>query len=105
MDALKLNIRGIKCDNQECDFMQNGVEYKDYPAWLNKPCPKCGANLLTQEDLDAVKILIQAVDLINFVTKPLLPDTESIRPVKFTAEMNGTGTVNFKLVEPEGKEA
>jgi len=49
MDEM-LNISGIKCDH--CDFKDETVEFKDYGLWLNKPCPKCGENLLTREDYD-----------------------------------------------------
>lgn len=47
-DNLRIQIRGIKCDNPNCDFSDMTVKYEDYDKWLNKPCPKCGHNLLTK---------------------------------------------------------
>lgn len=54
-NALELSIKGIKCDNPNCDYINKDVEFKDYKKWINKPCPKCGANLLTQKILTALK--------------------------------------------------
>ena len=45
-------VSGIKCDNAQCDFNDPTVVYADYPQWINRACPKCGENLLTQEDYD-----------------------------------------------------
>jgi len=50
---MKEKIKGIKCDNPDCDFVDDSVTWDDYDKtvseWLNRPCPKCGTNLLTQE--------------------------------------------------------
>jgi len=46
-------ISGIKCD--KCKFSDPTVKYEDYDKWLNKPCPDCGENLLTQEDYNFCK--------------------------------------------------
>ena len=47
-----VNISGIKCDNPKCDYIDATVKFEEYPEWVNKACPKCGENLLTQEDYD-----------------------------------------------------
>ena len=52
-----IEIKGIKCDS--CDYHDDSVEYKDYPSWINKHCPKCNANLLTQEDFDSCEMMIE----------------------------------------------
>lgn len=49
-EPLELIISGIKCD--VCSYRDNTVEFMDYPKWLNKPCPECQSNLLTQKDYD-----------------------------------------------------
>ena len=72
MKAIEFNIKGIKCDNPDCDFRDETVKFEDYPLWLNRPCPKCGWNLLTQADLDATKALIKLVNIINWITKPFI---------------------------------
>ena len=48
MDLSKL-FYGIKCDNTKCDYIDLSVKFEEYPKWIDKPCPKCGTNLLTQE--------------------------------------------------------
>jgi hypothetical protein len=48
-------ITGIKCDNPKCDFVDKSVTSDDYELWLNKPCPKCGENLLTEDDFMLAK--------------------------------------------------
>ena len=72
MNAVDYKIGGIKCDNPDCDFKDMTVEFKDYSAWLNKPCPKCGANLLTQADLETSKALIKIVNIVNMLAKPFM---------------------------------
>jgi hypothetical protein len=62
----ELRIGGIKCDS--CDFTDNTVKESDYLAWLNKPCPKCGENLLTEEDYEMSLFLRNAVDFMNTLT-------------------------------------
>ncbi len=60
-----MNITGIKCDAIGCDYNNDDVRYEDYREWLNKPCPKCGANLLTQEAMDACTAMMAACKAIN----------------------------------------
>ena len=55
--------QGIKCDN--CDWNDMEIPSSDYPNWVNKPCPKCGANLLTEEDFKRGLLLNSLVDVIN----------------------------------------
>ena len=47
MAGANINISGIKCDSLTCDYYDNNVHVNGYEDWLNKPCPKCGSNLLT----------------------------------------------------------
>ena len=65
MKNISVKISGIKCDNHKCDFKYESVLFENYPDWLNKPCPKCGQNLLTQADYDSCKILLSYVKAIN----------------------------------------
>ena len=53
---------GVQCDN--CDYKEEyevdfSASYqKGLKKYLNKPCPKCGANLLTKKDYtDAVQLM------------------------------------------------
>ena len=92
---------GIKCDNPECDFVNQEVKIEDYKDWLNKPCPKCGSNLLTQADYDNVQMLLNLVDIIN-ENKDIFPDTEDMQNNSdemstVTFNMNGTGSMDVEI--------
>ncbi len=63
---------GIRCDNPNCDYVNDSVKIEDYKDWVNKPCPKCGANLLTEEDFYNVNLLFSVVDLCNEIPPDLL---------------------------------
>lgn len=41
---------------------------EDMANWINKPCPKCGENLLTQEDFDRHEQVIITANFINTLT-------------------------------------
>ena len=64
-DNMNLVGGGLKCDNPSCDFVDMSIAIQDYDNWLNVPCPKCGTNLLTKEDLDAVKTIIVLSKLVQ----------------------------------------
>jgi hypothetical protein len=90
------NVSGLNCDAEGCDYTDPTVLVTDYPKWVNAPCPKCGANLLTQEDFEAVQVLIQLADAINE-----LPIDKSGPIVEGTINMNGTGSLDFKIKDKE----
>ena len=85
-----LKITGIKCDTPGCDYREDDVPMEDYEEWLDRECPLCGANLLTQDDLNTVKLMSAMVAIANKI------DTPTDEPiVEMKAEMNGTGQVNI----------
>ena len=91
---VELSISGIKCDNEDCDYRDDGVGRDNYPAYVNKPCPECGDSLLTQADYDTVVLLEKlGVELDVEIPDNFLDEEEGV----FDVEMNGSGT--FKLVE------
>ena len=59
---------GICCDNTECTYEDKTVESDDYINWVNKPCPECGENLLTEEDYLTSLNLDILVNLVNSMT-------------------------------------
>lgn len=63
---------GIKCDNPDCDYRDETVKVEDYSNWLDRPCPKCGNNLLTKEDYKSFKKLLSLIKVINKIGR-LLP--------------------------------
>lgn len=95
--AIEYTIKGIKCDNPECDYVNLDVKFEDYKQWLNKPCPKCGCNLLTKKDYISVKLLARIVKIINKIAPP----TKDEDVIKVNVKMNGTGKMDFVKINEE----
>lgn len=58
----------IECDNPKCTFVVPNVDKDPYnlgEEYLNKPCPKCGENLLTQKDYDDYKRMVSIIKWVN----------------------------------------
>lgn len=97
-DIIKIIGGGIKCDNKKCDYADETVEIKDYKNWLNKPCPKCGSNLLTQADYNNVQELIKLATFIN-KNEEIHESTEKESTITF--HMDGSGEVEIEVNELE----
>jgi len=93
--AIDIKITGIKCDNPECNFRQ-AIKPEEYEQWINRPCPKCGQNLLTLKDYMAIMGLITIVNLINKFIPVSEEKHEKHEVMKFHIEMNGTGEMRFR---------
>lgn len=66
---MEIVISGIVCD--ACDYRCDNVQFAEYRKWVNKPCPKCGANLLTEKDYKKCTSIIKKVELANKIGKVL----------------------------------
>jgi hypothetical protein len=57
----------IVCDNEKCDFTipYSEEEEKYLDLFIDVPCPKCGENLLTEEDYIQHQKLLKVVNFIN----------------------------------------
>lgn len=65
MERIIYNTSGLKYDNQTCDWVDKTIPYTEWLSWIDKPCPKCQSNLLTESDyLNAITIFA-LVDDIN----------------------------------------
>lgn len=85
---IALKIAGLKCDADGCDYSDDTIHIQDYKMYLNAPCPKCGANLLTEKDMATVKFLLVLEKLLGWIRVP------SLRPSKqYKLIMNGSGKV------------
>jgi len=62
---IEITESGLQCDNTQCDWTDESVMFDDYKQWLNKPCPKCGQNVLTEEDYTNAEILRNTINAIN----------------------------------------
>jgi hypothetical protein len=69
LKAAEFKVSGIKCDH--CDFKDSDVKYEQYPEYIDKECPVCKNNLLTQDDYQKCKNLILATKIYNVIVFPL----------------------------------
>lgn len=92
---VQFGVRGIACDHPRCDYADPTVELEDFPEWINRPCPKCGTNLLTQEDFETVERMLAFTGLINELAVNgalgfALPDAEgNFDPIALEIDANG----------------
>lgn len=67
---MELEITGIKCDTKHCNYRDDSVQFVDYPKWIDRPCPVCSGNLLTQKDykscLNTLKI-VRVITVLRWV--------------------------------------
>lgn len=68
-----MEITGIKCDAPGCGYSDPNIPRhgEDYADYLNAPCPKCGASLLTEADLKLVQRITAGTNLLNRIGKAL----------------------------------
>lgn len=92
----EVNVSGIKCDNPNCDYVDPNVSVDQYPQYVNRPCPKCGANLLTEQDYQVVQILLKAQRVLSKI-----PFGNKGKTSQFRIQTNGTGAINVEQVGDE----
>jgi len=81
----------------ECDTVGCGFEHPcsiDPVEWINRPCPNCGENLLTQENYDGINKIMEQIDYINMLNL----DLENIPAGGYRQKLkvDPTGVVTFK---------
>ena len=107
MNLLDLGIEGIKCDAEGCDYEDSfgswGTSPEEIKAmnekWLNTPCPKCGASLLTEEDARAVLTVVEMASVFNDMgdeLKEKFPELNTDERIEVRLEMDGTGNIDIK---------
>jgi len=72
MNTIETTHSGIKCDNPNCSYTDKTATFETYHNYLNKPCPNCGENLLTEDDFNRAEAIRLAVDIVNSLPKELL---------------------------------
>lgn len=91
---------GLKCDNKECNWIDNTITEEQYPDYINATCPCCGETLLTIETYENVlknKFFLQNINDIvsqNFIQKENL---SSNRSVAFLVKEDGN--IDFSSME------
>lgn len=93
-----LNESGIICDNPKCDFEDKSVTEKDLKLHINRECPKCGDNLLTQKDYNHHKTFIKIINFINiiFFIPLFLSGGKKEKNCKSTSYHHHDGTTTIK---------
>ena len=101
-ENIKADIHGLKCDKPGCNWNDMSVPYTDYEKSIDKPCPDCGSNLLTQSDYDQVLKMVQAVEMINMYSAE---DLEEIAKNLTEEEIDGAlDTMNQLKMKKTGED-
>lgn len=95
MKNIELDVQRIKCDNPDCDYIEN-IVIKNYKDWIDEPCPKCGAPLYTEKDHQAMMTIKRLIKVIN--SFPSFSKDKKLR-YRIQMEMNGTGNIEFSKAE------
>ncbi len=99
---IEVTGHGLKCDNPSCDWTDPTVQVDDYPQWLNAPCPKCGENVLTEEDLNNTLMLRNIAKLFNSIPEENFE--EFLKEIKETIPLSSEEEIFEKYDLPEGTE-
>jgi len=94
---ISFEISGIKCDNTDCDYVDETVKFDNYEQWLNKPCPKCGENLLTESDYELTKKVMSVTKTINEIPESEMRKRFGKGEVK-TYDVNIHNGISYKEV-------
>jgi hypothetical protein len=111
--VIKMNASGLKCDNG-CGYTENSLPltFANIAKNIGRPCPRCGANLLTAEDARTLVFMKRATTTINIIAFPfmvlMLPLTLLCALLRrrnyriWKVEMNGSGlaTITEKPTTP-----
>lgn len=100
--AIQYNISGLKCDAAACDYEDNEARFENYEQYLNAPCPKCGANLLTEADLAAVKAIMAGADWLNQVVGDVSESKGQVVNIRF--DMDGSGIPKPRIMPQSNQE-
>jgi hypothetical protein len=100
---MEKEFKGIKCDNPKCDWKDMSIEWIDFDTtvkeWLNKPCPKCGANLLTEEDVESTRKMLFVMETMEEIMTDLGMNSENTEHMKMMSD----GTGDKKIISESGK--
>ena len=111
--AIKSHVFGLKCDAPGCGYRDESVQVSEYEASIGRPCPLCGANLLTRGDYEITMAIMAIVASVNEAVGPVDAAPADTPRVAIAVELNGTGEVAFRLkretsapsrTNPEGEE-
>ena len=70
--------QGLQCDNPKCDWTDATIGMKTMKDWINRPCPKCGENVLTEHDYNLAKSLDDIIAFVNTLSDEQLSKISQI---------------------------
>lgn len=98
---IELTESGLKCDNPQCDWEDKTIPHTEYEKYIDVSCPKCGENILTEEDFKLAEAFHFAVDLINNMSEEQINqlygeiDTSNLFSAEKETEQNVTVKVGL----------
>lgn len=107
-EFMRIVPTGIKCDAPGCGYRDDTADLSTPREWLDKPCPLCGASLLTQADLDLMERMKANAAELNALLSETLPP-ELVAQVDADPEwdeagakleMHGDGSLTIHLPAP-----
>lgn len=100
---MELNIGGLVCDNTECDWEDMTIKLEDYGQYVNMPCPKCGENVLTEEDYKGVVDMVNAVEMANTMSPNQLEEMlKNLTPEQMDEALDKMNEMGFEKVKDNG---
>lgn len=88
---VEFKTNGLKCDY--CDWEDETIAYEEMQNHLNTPCPKCGENILTEEQYVMLKDIKNLSDYINNLSEEDWKLLEDNSPK--VEELEGKTTMKF----------
>lgn len=80
-NKIEIGTSGLVCDNKECDWMDKSIPFEVWHEWINRPCPKCGANLLTLEDYNTAVTVFETMKFIGSLSEDELKNlAKNVKP-------------------------
>ena len=75
----------IVCDNPSCDYTVKNIDktkFQDVLEYVNKPCPLCGENLLSEQDYKIGRMMEKYIMFVNkyfsWMTVFMNPEKEKV---------------------------
>jgi len=94
---IEMKSHGLKCDNPKCDWKSEDIKVEDAEKYLNTPCPKCGENILTEEDFKNLQAVIKTADFINSLSPEEIDEFAKITGFPITTEGKGGGLFSMSV--------
>lgn len=94
---------GLKCDNSGCDWKDTTINFENYGDWINRPCPKCGENVLTFQDYKNAEMLREMYNYLNSLTPEQIEELGEVYWDEIKNDPFFSGVEGLDLVEKDSK--